>query len=276
MLLNKENDSFIYEEKKYAVGDIIVANAQSPYEGLVGIIVEIRDGVDKTTDSETPEILCTFEPPKFGEQIKKYEERFTRLYRQKMTLDIIAFDSVIMAPEHLMSKEESENEKSSICIYSLKEECCIDGVKLSNQYYFIDKEIAQRQYQICLIQKKKKGVIAHWAYNKDFVETEKENTYECYLDGYYYDYHYYLEIQENKLPLSEQTLKKLVSMVTIRKHYADFLEYIEKSKARRKIDDDQITKENFENTLVEYCKVASEIVQELINEYLQNIKEEQK
>ena len=45
------------------IGDIIVATDASEYEGLVGRILEIRDGADKDTENETPDIYCSFEVP---------------------------------------------------------------------------------------------------------------------------------------------------------------------------------------------------------------------
>ena len=80
---------FEYEGVKYVVGQPVVATAESEYEGLHGTITEIRDGEDKETDNETPDIYCEFEPP---------EEVFSDLYDEPKELEDIILDLVIMAP----------------------------------------------------------------------------------------------------------------------------------------------------------------------------------
>ena len=57
MILNEHGKSIEYDGITYTIGEQIAANNQSEYEGLVGVIVEIRDGDDKETENDTPDIL---------------------------------------------------------------------------------------------------------------------------------------------------------------------------------------------------------------------------
>lgn len=100
MILNKPNETFEFEGKKYKIGDRVVATAVSDeYEGLIGHITEIRDGVDKDTENETPDIYCTFDAPIMPYDIEQIEKRFSRSYGVPKKIEDVILDIVIMAPE---------------------------------------------------------------------------------------------------------------------------------------------------------------------------------
>jgi len=82
------------------IGSRVIANENSPYSGLVGVVV------DKETDNEGKDIYVSFETPYDKEKIKILEERFSKLYRQPMTIDNIALDLVIMSKDELIFIEE--------------------------------------------------------------------------------------------------------------------------------------------------------------------------
>ena len=59
MLINKPGAEFLYNGIIYRVGDVIIGSNQSEYAGLIGSILEIRDGDDKETENDTPDIYCS-------------------------------------------------------------------------------------------------------------------------------------------------------------------------------------------------------------------------
>ena len=63
MIINRIGAKYLYNGVTYTVGDQIIANSESEYEGLFGTIKEIRDGDDRETDNDTPDIHCEFLPP---------------------------------------------------------------------------------------------------------------------------------------------------------------------------------------------------------------------
>ena len=81
MILNKAGQTFEYEGKSYMVGAEIIGTDESEYEGLIGTIIEIRDGTDKETENETPDIYCRFYKPVTPYEIHKLEKRFSDLYQ---------------------------------------------------------------------------------------------------------------------------------------------------------------------------------------------------
>lgn len=111
MILSKNGEEFLYEGVVYRVGDVVIANDQSEYAGLKGTIFEIRDGADKETENDTPDIYCEFESPVLPEDIAELEATFSDLYQSPKTLDDICLDFVIMAPEMLDSYKACMGQK---------------------------------------------------------------------------------------------------------------------------------------------------------------------
>ena len=99
MILSKHGENIVIDGITYTIGATVQANQTSEYYPLLGRIKEIRDGDDKETLNETVDIYCEFDEPNDDETIKMFENYFTELYGEKKTLEDIAFDEVIMAPE---------------------------------------------------------------------------------------------------------------------------------------------------------------------------------
>lgn len=68
--------------------------------------MEIRSGDDCETENDTPDIYCAFDPPTSENMVLELESRFSALYGEPKTMDDIALDSVIMAPEMLEPSAE--------------------------------------------------------------------------------------------------------------------------------------------------------------------------
>ena len=101
MFMNRVGAQFQCEGVTYTIGGKVCANDASDYEGLYGTITEIRDGDDRETENDTPDIYCSFMPPVLADDIKALEGRFSQLYRREMHLEDIGLDIVIMAPDML-------------------------------------------------------------------------------------------------------------------------------------------------------------------------------
>lgn len=86
---------------KNMLGRKVRANDFSDYEGLVGEIVEIREGEEKETDNDGVDFYVAFEIPKNEELIRKIEKTFSILYDEELSLDDIALDGVIMSKDML-------------------------------------------------------------------------------------------------------------------------------------------------------------------------------
>ena len=101
MILSKYGESLKIGDKVFTVGDRVLANDSSDYEGLYGEITEIKTDTDKDTENEGVDIHVCFDVPVDEEMVRVIEKRFSELYGKPKTIDEIALDLVIMAPEEL-------------------------------------------------------------------------------------------------------------------------------------------------------------------------------
>ena len=58
MIINQEGMRYTYNGMTYTVGAAVMATEASEYRGLYGTITEIRDGSDRETENDTPDIYC--------------------------------------------------------------------------------------------------------------------------------------------------------------------------------------------------------------------------
>lgn len=98
MIINRHGATFEHAGVTYTIGASVVGTDQSEYEGLTGYIYEVRDGADKETENETPDLYCNFDPPDDPAEIAELEAVFSDLYDEPKTLEDIILDCVIMAP----------------------------------------------------------------------------------------------------------------------------------------------------------------------------------
>ena len=101
MILNKQGESFAVEGRTFQIGGMVWANDESDYRGLFGRITEIRDGADKDTENEGPDIYCDFMVPEQEYMVNEIEKRFSALYRTPKHKNELPLGGVIMAPDML-------------------------------------------------------------------------------------------------------------------------------------------------------------------------------
>lgn len=199
MIKNKIGEELRYDGKRYYIGQVVYANESSDYAGLIGSIKEIRTDKDKDSDNIAPDIYVSFDAP-VGDNVRIYEERFSRLYGEKKTIDEISFDLVIMAPEMLTTVTEIFEQivkRAHEKLYVVIEEWAVDydpGLKIYGAFNYNE---AKR----CLRELKKKerhdGCVCDW---KDggakLQEDISKDSYAAYIDGEYSSNHYSLIIEE--------------------------------------------------------------------------------
>ena len=127
MIINQPGAGFEYEGITYIIGAPVIGTPAGEYEGLYGSITEIRDGEDKDTENETPDIYCSFDEPALPCEVKKLEERFSELYDEPKAIDDIALDLVIMAPEMICQLEDLTECRHHPMVYILVEDWAVDG-----------------------------------------------------------------------------------------------------------------------------------------------------
>ena len=223
MILDRIGAAFYYEGKKYVVGEPIVANDASEYEGLFGRILEIRDGEDKETENYAPDIYCEFEEPVLKSDIWSLEQRMSALYGERKTLEDISLDLVIMAPDMISTIAEIENNSPTAEIYILTEDWAVNDNYGHSTGAFTSLEMARLSMRQMLTKEKQEGCIPVWEDEADFVEDESDMSYSAYREGFWCESHYELTIQKLDIRMSPAFLREAADHHNIQSKQEDFI-----------------------------------------------------
>ena len=239
MILSKNGEVFQYGDITYTIGEQIAANNQSEYEGLVGVIIEIRDGDDKETENDTPDIYCQFDIPVLPEDRIELEKRFSTLYGEEKSIEDIALDYVVMAPEMIFSPPLMHKSKELITIYSLTEEWANDIEHGFTTDLFASHDEAISEYKLRLGIEANNGIIADFSCKDGFVEEIGNESYECYIDGRHCEYHFVISVKEKVLRLSNAFMEVIADIKTDKARISDFIDQISQWDALKKLSDEE-------------------------------------
>ena len=135
MTKKQPGDTFQYENILYSIGGWMQCSEGSDYAGLSGVIVEIRDGEDRETDTPAPDIYCRLQMPRDVGLVQRLEARFSDLYEKTVKITEIPLDRVILQPDKLRGisgepdcySPETDN-PYPLCVGNgglLCEQCCL-------------------------------------------------------------------------------------------------------------------------------------------------------
>lgn len=287
MILSSEGQTFEYDGKTYTIGEQVAANDQSEYEGLVGTITEIRDGDDKETENETPDIYCSFAEPILPEDIVELENRFSKLHNQTRVLEEISLDYVAMAPDMIDSTKERKSDCKKITVYSLTEDWANnDSYGFSTDLY-TRLDDAVREFKLRLGIEAINGIIENIRCSSQCVEDISSRKYECYIDGRHCESHYIIKVEEKDLVLSDVFMELIADMKISEARVEDFVEQIEgwdeiahlsaeqydqlisKPEIADAIDSALTTNDSFNEA---YWQSVSEVAHKIVNKYLKEVK----
>lgn len=226
MIINRVGAKYHYNGVTYTVGDQIIANAESEYEGLFGTITEIRDGDDRETENDTPDIHCEFMPPFDADEIKALENRFSCLYRQEKKLEDIILDYVIMAPEMIVILTPA-HETRIFPVFEIREEWISDDDAGVSIEYAFDEKMAKRHLTQMVNEEKSGGLVPEWIGKPEFRVCSTSLYYEAWLDGEYCGNHYKAFVTRHELCMSHELFEaigKTYLDMLLRKHFAEQIE----------------------------------------------------
>lgn len=204
MILSKSNEKFNYNGQIFYIGQRIIGTDKSEYEGLFGTILKIRDGEDKDTENETPDIYCSFDAPVMPYDVERLEKIFSDLYDEPKKLDDICLDEVIMAPDMI---EPLEKDLPKIKVYVLVEDFAHRGETEFTFSIHNSLKDAKIQMRKLAANEAEDGLISQLRDRNDCVEDSNEHSYEIYADGFYCEEHYVLEIKEEYLRIDPALTK---------------------------------------------------------------------
>lgn len=196
MLINKRGESFKYNGVHYTIGEQVFANKNSAYNGLHGIVKEIRTGKDKDTDNDAPDIYCDFQIPVIPSVIKKIEIAFDK------PIDEIMLDSVIMAPDMIWTTLQPKIKPK---IYAVITDWAVDCESGHDIELFSDYEAAKQNFITSLEGEIKSGCVQEWKDDSSLVEESTEDSYECWIYGRYVEQHFLIEIVQKSLEIKSSS-----------------------------------------------------------------------
>nr|WP_300815353.1 hypothetical protein [uncultured Acetatifactor sp.] len=212
MIINRIGDKFEYESMTYVIGAPIVGTPESAYEGLYGTITEIRDGEDKETENETPDLYCSFGTPALPCEVKKLEKVFSDLYQQPKDIDDIILDFVIMAPSMVEPLDDLKKCRHHPEIYILLEDRAADGEQINSSQVYTDFNDAKRMLSQKLKEEQEIGCVSQWTDEEKFLEYSAELYYECYIEGEYCKNHYHIAIISQQLCASDRFVREMAEV----------------------------------------------------------------
>ncbi len=220
MILDKRDQEFFYEGTKYYVGQQIVGTKASEYEGLFGTITEIRDGDDKDTDNETPDIYCSFEAPDMPCDVERVEKIFSDLYDEPKKIEDIILDLVIMAPEMI---KPLENHFPKEKVYLVIEDWAHDDNRGTSYLVATSLEEAKRQMRLIFKKELEEGFLAdQLRFNERFIVDSEDLCYDAYEDGYADAEHYMLYIEEHSMQTDYKFIERASQLHRDTSRFQDF------------------------------------------------------
>lgn len=226
MIIDRICAQFQHEGITYTIGGKVCANDASEYEGLYGVITEIRDGDDRETENDTPDIYCQFMLPVLPDDIKALETRFSELYRTEKHLDELGLDMVIMAPEMLRVLEPVQG-TPKLTVYIVREDWAFNGDYGEDFHLATDLDMAKHLFTSLVAEEQENGYVKEWSDRRDMDLECKVNSYECWLHDSYCENHYKVYIEQKELPFSSElfsTIGRLYVESQFRKHFAEQIE----------------------------------------------------
>lgn len=284
MIVNTNGDKYEYGDITYVIGERVFVNESSVYYGLNGTIKEIRDGDDKETENETPDIYCSFDSP-VPCVVKDLEILFSKLYGQPKTLEDIVLDSVIMAPEMVVPIKYHESKNRNLSVYMVYEDWAANNETGYSVTPFTDYYEAKRVMNQKLSQEIQTGCISEWCDDKEFQTEFGSYFYKCWLDGRYCEKHYSISLCQNTLIVSPQTFGMLGRSYIDESRREDLLEQIKNWDEIAELTDSQFQEllsdfnvsERIHSKLSKndgywesYWETVSEVGHEIVSEYLKN------
>ena len=207
MIINQEGVRYTYNGTTYTIGAAVVATEASEYQGLCGIITEIRDSVDRETENDTPDIYCCFEPPLFPKDIQELEQRFSELYRLPKKLNEIALDMVIMAPEMVRVISPDPKECKACELHLLTTHCTTNLDSSNFTELYADYDMARFAMLKGIREEQAEGCVKDWA-DRDALEEEYcTDFYEAWHRDEYSEKHFTASIEKLSLTLPQRIIE---------------------------------------------------------------------
>lgn len=208
MIYNRSGAQFDYMGTTYTIGGKVYANSESIYEGLYGIIREIRTDADLETGHDTPDIYCDFIPPVLSEEIKVITDRFSSFWGTEKQIGELDLEMVIMVPD-MLTVLDPPKDVPKLEIFLVREDWGLDDDYGTSTQIVADYHLAKFHFNNLVFQEMIDGCIRKWKDRSDLETDTRKDFYECWLHDEYYENHYKVTIERAELLLPDLLFQQL-------------------------------------------------------------------
>lgn len=208
MVIKHTGAAYQYEGMTFAIGQRIYANGQSDWEGLFGVITEIRTDGDKETENETADVYCSFDVPVLPADVTELEKRFSSLYREPKTIEDISLDEVIMAPEMIEPLEPWTGRKKKN-VWAVVIDWSWHGEHGHLEEICTDYPDAKRKLTEYLAEEFDNSTLLQWQADDRYAAVSGNDSYECYEKEDYQRNHYHICIERKDLVMGPVFIREI-------------------------------------------------------------------
>lgn len=208
MVIKHTGAAYQYKGMTFAIGQRIYANGQSDWEGLFGVITEIRTDGDKETENETADIYCSLDAPVLPADVTELEERFSGLYQEPKTIEDISLDEVIMAPEMIEPLEPwTGREKKTV--WAVAVDWSWHGEHGHLEEICTDYPDAKRKLTEYLSEEFDNSTLLQWQADDRYAAVSGNDSYECYEKEDYQRNQYHICIERKDLVMGPVFIREI-------------------------------------------------------------------
>lgn len=200
---------FMYGEQKFVVGEIVIATKGSIYDGLPGILMEVRDGADKETDNIHPDLYCKFFEPILPSNKKKISKKSYLLQNDYGTTEKPSTSLVILSPQMLISYDDLKRSREKKKVYLLTTDWAYNGRSGTSSEVYADMDDALKAFEMSVCGEREYEGISYFVSDPKFVMDITDNSVKAFVEGHYVESHYELKIEEKDFYVSEKFIAEI-------------------------------------------------------------------
>lgn len=194
MIIKEQGKCICTDRVGYYIGGTVITTADAPHPGLIGKLIEVRDGEDKITSEKGQEFLCHLSPSILPHEADVPNEEYSVL-SSKMVEPITLSRQVMYA----------------VPLYELREAWVINGKNGVREYLFAYSQDARLKLRL-LAQERRIAWFDAWRNEPDFEEDSTDISYTCSISGDHVNNHYTIGIAKREVELSQRIVSQIGSI----------------------------------------------------------------
>lgn len=196
MLIEEYGKEFEFDGRKLIIGEAVLGTKQSAYEGIAGILMEVRTDKDKTTDSEMPELYCAFHNPVLSENRK---DSPATDYNSELKITIVS-------PYDVFSLAELKKSNLKKTVFYLTEDWAYNGKSGNSSEIYTNMEDAKKVFEMLMCEETTYYGISYFSGRKGYAIEITDNSVKAFVEGEYAESHYELKIEKKDIYISPDFL----------------------------------------------------------------------